>query len=230
MVAVTGPGNPPAPRGGDDEGAEFARAGAVAALAREVEELRRALAPLTGMADRVDELAGLVAKVADVVAAMSARPAPTPAPSWLMAPADEALIREVLDELTGWLRAIFLRYPDGANALPECWLYHPDVVEELLWLMQAWCAAYQGPAASVALAGDWHDRARPGVVRRIRLSAGSCSIERHQTRHEWNQRPAGAVEVPGLHGVDVLARWWADARDEPAPEPGARHLNGVSLR
>jgi hypothetical protein len=33
------------------------------------------------------------------------------------------------------LHTIFLRYPDGAGALPECWLYHPDVVEELTWLL-----------------------------------------------------------------------------------------------
>ena len=96
--------------------------------------------------------------------------------------------------------------------------------------MHSWCAAYQGPGASVALAGEWHDRSRAGVVRRIKAAAGSCSIERHQTRPGWDQKPSGAVAVPGLHGVDVLARWWADARDEPAPEPGVRPLNGAPLQ
>jgi hypothetical protein len=206
---------------------EFARADAVAGLAREVEELRRAVEPVSEIGGRVDELAGLVAKVAEVVGAMSTRPAPTPAPSWLMAPADPFTARRLVEELAAWLHAVFLRYPDAVAALPECWLYHPDVVEELVWLMHAWCAAYQGPAASVALAGDWHDRSRPGVVRRVKLSAGSCSVERHQTRAGWDQRPAGAVPVPGLDNMDGLARWWADSRDEPAPEPAVRVRNGA---
>jgi len=51
--------------------------------------------------------------------------------------------------------AMYLRYPDAAATLPDCWLWHPDLVEELLWLSHAWTAAYQGPDASVALAGDW---------------------------------------------------------------------------
>ena len=228
MVAVTGPANPPAP-GGGAEGAEFARTGAVAGLAREVEELRRTIEPLAEIGGRVDELAELVARVAEVVEAMSTRPAPTPAPSWLMAPPEEFTVRRLLGELGAWLHAVFLRYPDGATVLPQCWLYHPDVVEELVWLMQAWCAAYQGPAASVALAGDWHDRQRPGVVRRVRLSAGSCSIERHQTRTGWDQRPTGAVAVPGMDGVEHLARWWAHDRDQPAPEPDVRPRNGALL-
>lgn len=225
MVEVT---RPDTPRGGGDP--DFARADALAALAREVEELHRAMEPLLPLVDRVDELAGLLAKVTDVVAALSARPALVPAPSWLMLPVDPFTVRRLLGELTGWLHAIFLRYPDGAGALPECWLYHPEAVEELVWLMHAWCAAYQGPAASVALAGDWHERARPGVVRRIRLAAGSCSIERHQTRPDWDQAPTGAAEVPGLDSVEIVARWWGTTRDEPAPEPAARPRIGVPLR
>jgi hypothetical protein len=88
----------------------------------------------------------------------------------------------MLGELAGWLHAVFLRYPDGVAVLPECWLWHPDVVEELLWLMCAWRAAYEGRGASVQLAGDWHDRQRPGVIRRVKTAAGSCSPERHQSR------------------------------------------------
>lgn len=219
---------PPPP--GGEYGTEFARAEAVAGLAREIEAVRRAVEPLLPVGDRVDELAGLLAQVADVVASLSARPAATPAPSWLMLPGEEATARRVLAELTAWLHAIFLRYPDGAMVLSECWPYHPDVVEELLWLMHAWLAAYQGPGASVALAGEWHDRARPGVIRRIKASAGSCSIERHQTRPGWEHRPTGAAPVPGLEMVEVIARWWAEARDDPAPEPAPRPVNGMWRR
>lgn len=198
---------------------EFARADAVAGLAREVDGLRRTLDPLPEVSSRVDELARLVGQLADTVEAVSKRPAPTAAPSWLLQPTDRALVEGVLGELCAWLRAVFLRYPDGTAALPECWLWHPDVVEELLWLMHAWCAAYQGKTASVQLVGDWHDRQRPGVVRRIRQNGGSCSVERHQTRPDWDQYPTGATPVPGLDAVAAISGWWAAHRDDPAPEP-----------
>jgi len=213
---------------------EFARADAVAGLAREVEGLRRAVDPLRDVGGRVDDLARLVGQLTDAVAALSKRPASTPAPSWLLLPADLVVVERVLGELCAWLHAVFLRYPDGVTALPECWLWHPDVVEELVWLMHAWCAAYQGKTASVQLAGDWHDRQRSGVIRRIRQNAGSCSVEKHQTRPDWEQYPAGAVDVPGVDAVGVIAGWWAARRDDPAPEPttgqawiatnGAQHL------
>ncbi|QNG55629.1 hypothetical protein H6H00_15460 [Pseudonocardia petroleophila] len=192
---------------------------ALAGLAREVDGLRRAVDPLRAVGGRVDDLARLVAQLADTVTALSQRPGPAPAPSWLMVPADPAVVERVLVELCAWLHAIFLRYPDAAGALPPCWLWHADVVEELLWLMHAWCAAYQGKGASVQLAGDWHDRQRPGVVRRIKQNAGSCSIERHQTRPGWDHRPTGATPVPGNDAVGVIAGWWAVRRDDPAPEP-----------
>ena len=144
--------------------------------------------------------------------------------------ADPALAAAVLDELVGWLAAVYLRYPDGADHLPECWTWHPDVVEELLWLMHAWAAAYQGPQASVALVGDWHDRHRPGVVRRIRQSAGSCSYEKHQTRSGWDTLSSAAPTVPGLEHVGSIAAWWATRRDDPAPEPPTRSASNVRGR
>ncbi|MHA6779618.1 hypothetical protein ACVGOW_01250 [Pseudonocardia saturnea] len=206
---------------GPNRDPEFARADALAGLARDLDELRRTVDPLREVSGRVNDLARLVGQLADTVAAMTKRPAAAPTPSWLLLPADETVVEQVLAELCAWLHTIYLRYPDSVATLPQCWLYHPDVVEELLWLMHAWCAAYQGKGASVQLAGDWHDRQRPGVVRRIRSSAGSCSIERHQTRADWDQRPTGAAPVPGIDAVEVITAWWATHRDDPAPEPAA---------
>mgnify|MGYP001026119857 FL=1 len=202
---------------------DFARADAVAGLAREVDGLRRTIDPLRDVGGRVDDLGRLVGQLTDAVAALSKRPAATPAPSWLLLPTDPVLVEQLLGELCAWLHAVFLRYPDGVTALPECWLHHPDVVEELLWLMHAWCAAYQGKGASVQLAGDWHDRQRPGVVRRIRQNAGSCSIERHQTRPDWEQYPTGAVPVPGAETVGAIAGWWAAAPHAGCTTNGAPH-------
>lgn len=220
----------PGPAGGGGPGAEFAGADALAGLAREVEGLRRAVDPLRDVGGRVDDLARLVAQLTDTVTALAHRPGPAPAPSWLMAPTDADVVERTLVELCAWLHAIYLRYSDGAAALPECWLYHADVVEELLWLMHAWCTAYQGRTASVQAAGDWHDRQRPGVVRRIRSSVGSCSIERHQTRPDWDQHPTGAAPVPGIDTVGSIAAWWATHRDDPAPEPATAPSSvGIAL-
>jgi hypothetical protein len=208
------------PPGAADDG-EFARAEALAGLAREVDGLRRGLDPLAGLPTRVDDLARTVAQLADALSAAPPRPGPTPSPSWLAAAADREATQALLEALCGWLGRVFLRYPDGAAVLPECWLWHPDVVEELLWLQHAWFAAYQGKAASVQLAGDWHDRQRPGVVRRLKAAVGSCSKERHQTRTGWGEGPRGATPVPGTDAVPTIAGWWATDRDQPAPEPAA---------
>ncbi|MQA12834.1 MAG: hypothetical protein GEV09_01325 [Pseudonocardiaceae bacterium] len=198
----------------------YASAASVAGLAQEVEALRRAVDPLRGLPDRVDELARLLARVADELADHTAHSGPVAAPSWLMLPDDPATASRVLAELTGWMSRVYLRYGDAAAALPECWLWHPDVVEELLWLMHAWCAAYQGPAASVALAGDWHDRYRPGVVRRIKTGAGTCSLDAHPPR---DGRGPGAPEAPLSEAVAAIASWWGARRDQPAPEPTDAH-------
>jgi hypothetical protein len=222
---------PPPPAGLAASGAPGGGAEAVAGLAREVDALRRLVEPLAGTPERpgrVDELSRLVAQLADTVATLTARHR-TPVPTWLLLSADPAAATQQLDELVGWLAAVYLRYPDSADGLPECWCWHPAVVEELLWLMSAWSAAYQGPQASVALVGDWHDRQRPGVVRRIRQAAGSCSFEAHIARPGWTHHTGAAPTVPGLDHLAVIADWWGARRDQPAPEPPARSPLAAAL-
>ncbi len=45
-----------------------------------------------------------------------------------------------------WVSGVYLRYSDAVNAFPDCWMWHPDVVEELLWLHRAWLSAYDPEA------------------------------------------------------------------------------------
>jgi hypothetical protein len=190
---------------------------AVAGLAREVDGLRRVVAPLPS---RVDALSALLAELGETVAATGARKAA--APSWLMAPTAPAETGQLLDELAAWLPVVYLQYPDAVASFPDCWCWHPHVVEELLWLMHAWLAAYQGSSASVALAGDWHERLRPGVVRRIKATVGVCSRESHTSRPGWPTPVSTAPTVPSEDELSGIAEWWAVRRDETAPEPAGR--------
>lgn len=195
-------------------------AGALASLAREVEALSRTVKNLAALPIQVEELAQVVAALGRQIAALP-RPRPTGSPSWLDAPTEFADAVTVLAELTAWMGEVYLRYADAAAQLPECWLWHPDVVEELLWLWRAWVGAYRDQTASVPLAGDWHDRQRPGVVRRIRAVAGTCSLESHQP---GGDRHRGAAPVPLADAIHLIGDWWSSARDGVPPAPDSGHL------
>jgi hypothetical protein len=200
---------------------------AIAGLAREVHALSRKVTALGGLPERVEDLARLSDSLTRTVKALSARGTPEPCPSWLVAAEDVDTVRELLDEICVWLGAVFLRYSDAASSFPDCWLWHPEVVEELLWLMHAWLAAYQGSGASVGLAGDWHERLRPGVVRRIRQYAGTCSRDNHRARPGWSSLDGVAPPVPGLDAVEDISEWWGARRPEAAPEPTPSKMQQV---
>lgn len=195
---------------------------AVAGLAREVEAMRQQVDALEELPGRVDQLADTVVRLAETI-----RPATdddSGVTSWLDLPRRHDDAHRVLEELVDWLGRVYLRYADAAG-LPECWMWHPDVVEELIWLMQTWQAAYHtGRGASVTLAADWHDRYRPGVVRRITQTAGNCSIQRHRSR-DGRARPGTAPTVPLTAAATDIAKWWGRARAEPAPEPTDAHID-----
>jgi hypothetical protein len=222
---TTQPGPPPSPDGG-------APGGAVAGLAREVETLRRRLDQLQSLPQRIEQLAELLARQAETTAAPVGPAAPAPA-SWLDLStgsdrADESssaarAAEQLLTGLTGWVGGVYLRYPDAAQTLPECWLWHPEVVEELLWLQSAWLAAYRPGAASTAV-GDWHDRQRPGVVRRIRDYAGLCSLEQHQPGAD-QRTPAQSASC--TDAVSSIAGWWATRRADLPPAPTSEQLDAA---
>jgi hypothetical protein len=213
--------------GGSSNGTAYATTSAVTGLAREIEGLRRELGELLTLPARLNELAVLVAQLADATA--------TPAggvvvASWLDLPTDEATALAVLTELIAWMEVVYLRYSDAAQCLPDCWLWHPDVVEELLWLMHTWLAAYHDDTAPVSLAADWHDRYRPGVIKRINTTAGRCSLEAHQPRDNQPDGDAGPPVVPLAEAMAPIARWWATHRTNPAPHPTPQQLATAAAR
>jgi hypothetical protein len=198
---------------------------AVAGLAREVESLRRRLDEQADLRKTVDELAPVVARLAETINSQPAADADeeeTAAPlvSWLeLAGGDPAKAGLVLASLVDWLDAVYLRYADAV--LPACWLWHPDVIEELLWLRQTWAAAHHGKHASPAAVGEWHERQRPGVSGRLKHAVGFCSPENHTP-----DRQQPRATVPRTEAIDVIADWWTTHPTQPPPSPSISRPNG----
>jgi hypothetical protein len=215
-------------RGGTGVTADDTTGPALDGLARELEALRRHVDELDPLPRRVDDLAHLFARLADTTAGgRTGTVAARPVQSWLDHPlgSDRQDVEVLLVRLAQWVEGVYLRYTD-ARHLPDCWLWHPDAVEELVWLRAAWLAAY-APEAPANAAGDWHDRQRPGVVRRIRDYAGLCSLEAHLPGGE---RHASALAAPTADATVVIAAWWATCRDQPAPAPSQEQLDAARLR
>jgi hypothetical protein len=186
----------------------------VAGLVREVDALRKAVRKVAGLQGQVEQLAATLAQVLDEFAATGRAADPARPVSWIGETADPDAATRALRELADWVGRVYLRYPIAARELPDCWLWHPDMVEELAWLHQAWQAAYSPDTGTVGAAADWHDRYRPGVVARIRTANfNSCSLENHLAP----DRPTGAVTVPGAGSVEGVALWWSTGRDRAQP-------------
>ena len=172
------------------------------ALGREVERLaRRSVA----VEERVGELADLLQQLATDVATLAARAGPDgdeAVRAWLLTD-DPQLAHEDLTDLAEWLGRVYLRYPDAV--LPSCWLWHPAAIEELRWLRCAHREAYDEKRGTWQKVADWHDRMRPGVVRRINIAYGACELREHT---EGGRQPRSAPVVPLTDAVGLAARAW----------------------
>ncbi|MDX2971099.1 hypothetical protein [Kribbella solani] len=228
----------------DDKDPGTAALAAVAGLARSVEALSRDVAAMksgmqqtasktavTRLNDTVSSLGNTVASFEEFLARIatnradtdrrrSGGEAPEQVRSWLGMPVHDAgAVENVLSELLPWMECIYLRYATAREALPPCWLWHPEIVEELLWLMDAWTAAYEGEEASNKLVGDWHDRQRPGVTRRIGEYAPGCDVLVHR-----DDAGLPIEAVPLAVAADPFVTWWAGARQTHGPAPTEAHI------
>jgi hypothetical protein len=209
------------------EAPELDGGGELAPVVRELAVLARRLDEVEGSAGQLDELAALVTELAETVAA-KITPAGEPAASWLEFPARPEVqedAQDLLERLAAWVGSVYLRYRDAITGFPDCWLWHPEIVEELLWLNRAWQAAY-APGAPASLLGDWHDRQRPGVMRRIKDYAGVCSLEAHLPGADRHNR---AAEVPVADAIAAVAAWWVTGRAEPGPVPTDDQLRRANI-
>lgn len=104
-----------------------------------------------------------------------------PIPCWLTINDPEQALH-LLADLSQWITAIYGKYPDGN--LKGCWQHHPNVVEELQALRNAWLSAYQGSRSSARAVMDWHNFDRPNTAKRITQSLSTCNCPpaKHSTR------------------------------------------------
>ncbi len=199
----------------------------VVALARAVDRAVRRV-------ERLDNaMVELAADVAVLARALDTRTYPAPGGasgagdgergvrSWLLADDPDQAVADLAD-LAVWMDAVYLRYRDAT--VPSCWLWHPEVVEELWWLRQAHADAYHPETGSWIRVGDWHDRQRPGVVRRLRAVTG-CELALHLTDPTHPGRLTGASDyitppapAPLTSAVAQVAATWTAARATPEPD------------
>jgi hypothetical protein len=202
------------------------------ALARELDRLTRRVEEMAPAAQRVGELDTAVEKLGNLIADVMdrLRGEQTEARAWLLqvGTSEPQQAIETLTDLVQWLDAVYLRYP--GSELPGCWMWHPWVVEELLWLRTSHAEAYAGRGWGVR-AGMWHDQQRPRVVDRIRQHAGSCDLGQHVS---GGQKAKGPVAAPlGGHAHAVATAWTSTGLPpEPASEQieDARAYDDLQLR
>lgn len=141
-------------------------------------------------------------------------PGPPEVRSWLLGSDPEQAAADLAD-LVEWLDRVYLRYPDAF--LTPCWLWHPNVIEELWWLRCAHADAYHPQSGSWLRAGDWHDRQRPAATRRVREAIGKCDLSLHTPDRPQGQPPTLAPLA--AHAAEVAQAWTvAGARPVPTPE------------
>jgi hypothetical protein len=160
--------------------------------------------------NRVEELAELLATLAGNVKTLLTQDEQEQADkvrAWLLTE-DSDHARADLTDLIEWLARVYLRYPDAF--LPSCWLWHPALIEELRWLRATHREAYHPTRGTWAHIGDWHDRYRPAVTRRIRTAYGSCELREHT--EDGHQR-LPAPQVPLTDAVELTARAWTSMPD-----------------
>jgi hypothetical protein len=173
----------------------------------EVEALRGEVATLSGV---VAELGGMVQDLAGDIIRFVAQGDPSAVRSWISVD-DPELGRLMLADLAEWLDAVWVRFP--GPVLPECWAYHPAVVEELWVVMNLYRSCFRKGGTWQGFA-DWLARYRPGAAERIDKAAGSCELSEHVPGSELDPE-----KWPSVPSVDLseVADYWTGHRRAPYP-------------
>ena len=122
--------------------------------------------------------------------------------SWFDVDGEQA--QSLLANLNGWILGVGVHYPELRKALYDCWIYHPAVVDDLLWLYSYWLWAYRDSDAPVTRAAEWRDRWLPGVARRTEKELTNCARD-HRPGDDSAARDGDVTKLRNALTVDVLA-------------------------
>jgi len=162
---------------------------------------------------RLDRLAGQIAAIALGDSAESGPPV-----SWFDV-TDADVAERMLTELADWVKRVVRRYPESRQ-LGNCWMHHPELVEQLIVLRLLWMRAYRNPDGQVEKAAEWQDRWLPGFFGRIREKCQGFGTGVHQLDA---QARMAADDQRQIDRIPKYARWWPIkvAGKDPGEEPGA---------
>ena len=212
------PGHPPIP-GGEEPRLRWP------GWPAQVDALRRQVEPLTGLRERVDDLAGLLAELTETVTALTARRGPTPCPSWLVLPTDDELARRGARRARRLARtASTCATPTRAQGAAGVLVLAPRRRRGTA-LADARLAGRLPGHRRVGRAGRRLARPPPARRRPPACAAASGPARSRPTRpaKAGPGETGGPPIVPGVEALPVIAQWWGPCRHEDAPEPGARH-------
>jgi hypothetical protein len=165
-----------------------------------------------GWSDETREMWGRLRQLADGLMALSAPGGRESNRAWLLLVGEEPEeLAERLTDLVGWLDAVYLRYP--GTELPSCWMAHPWVVEELLWLRGYHAQAY-GPQGGPVPQGMWHDQSLPRLAERIRKEIATCDLAKHVPAGQADKAPLAA---PLAGHIQAFAEAWSSTGLPPEP-------------
>jgi hypothetical protein len=185
------------------------------AIGRELDRLTRRVQQLGDAKGWDDDLRGMwktIRHLGDGLTALLAPAGKDDSSAWLLQVGEEPeKLAERLTDLVEWLDKVFLRYP--GTELPSCWLWHPAVIEELLWLRAYHAQAY-GPQGNPTAQGMWHDQSLPRLVERIRKYLGSCSLQDHKPGGQAAKDPAAA---PLAGHIGAIVESWTTTGLPPEP-------------
>jgi hypothetical protein len=101
--------------------------------------------------------------------------------------------------LARWIAEVLVPwYEITREELPDCWALHRPAVIELSWLRSAHAQAY-APTSPPHVAGEWHQRWRPGVLTRLAevIDRRLCRPGEHLVPHGESRGGQAARPRPG---------------------------------
>ena len=152
---------------------------------------------------------------AEHTAALEAISVRTPVlPCW--AEMDREKAQKAWEQLVDWLCGVLIvRYPSSARELRPCWYLHPELVENLSWLHNAWTLAYRDGNSPISLAADWHLYWLPHVMKIAADATRKCyDAGRHDPTADPDLTTENAVGI----SEDLDAYLNADLRNRPEPD------------